>query len=66
MNKRPSRMQGQFYFSKLGKACKEHGLHTGNEGGVLGVGPSMGPLHVNARKMVNLMASESGSKWCER
>jgi hypothetical protein len=30
------------------------------------VGPSMGPLHVNARKMVNLMASESGSKWCER
>jgi hypothetical protein len=42
MNKWPSRMQEQFYFSESGRVGKEHGLHSGSEGGVAGVGPTLG------------------------
>ena len=34
MNKWPSRIQGHFYFTELGGARKEHGFHSGSEGGV--------------------------------
>ena len=40
MDKRPSRMQGQFYFSKSCGAGREHRLRPGSEGGVHGAGPS--------------------------
>ena len=42
MDKRPSRMQGQFYFSKSCRADMEHGLHIGNEGGVPGTDLALG------------------------
>ena len=35
MDKWPSRTQGQFYFLKLGRVGREHGLHPRSEGGVL-------------------------------
>ena len=41
MKKWPSRMQGQFYFSKSGRVGKEHGLHPGSEGGVAGARPTI-------------------------
>jgi len=44
MDKPPSRMQGQIYFSRLGGAAKEHGLHLGNGGGVPGAGPNLGQM----------------------
>jgi hypothetical protein len=44
MDKRPSRMQGQFYFSKSDGAEREHALHPGSEGRVpkAGPGPTLG------------------------
>ena len=44
MDRRPSILQGWFYFLKSGGASKEHGLQSGSEGGVPGVGPSHGQM----------------------
>ena len=44
MDKRPSRMQVQFYFSKSGRVGRKHELLPGSEGGVPRVGPN--PKHM--------------------
>ena len=44
MDKWPSRMQGQFYFSKSGGAGREHGLHPGSERGVPGAKSNPGQM----------------------
>ena len=40
VDKQPSRMQGQFYFSRSGGVGRELELQLGSEGGVFGVGPN--------------------------
>ena len=42
MNKRPSRMQGQFSFLKSERVGREHGLHSGRAGGVPKADPTLG------------------------
>ena len=44
MDKQPSRMQGQFCFSRSGGVGKEHGLHLGGERGVHEAGLNIGRM----------------------